>query len=69
MSCIGPGINEEQLERAYTEVITLLLDKYGIQKSEPYFLAERMLGMRIVLNKHLKQALRDLFYQQACEDF
>jgi hypothetical protein len=69
MPCMGPNINEEELHQAYNEIMTLLKEKYGLQKHQPFFLSERMIGMRAAYNEQLRQALRNLFFQQASEDF
>lgn len=69
MSCMGPSINEEELKRAYSDIMDLLNKNYDIQAHEPSFSVGRMKAFRETINAEFMAALRDVFMQQACEDF
>jgi hypothetical protein len=74
MPCAGPGVNEQEIERAYEEIMALLKEKYKVQDCGPISVltgrfSENYNKQREERNAALKAALRDLFVWQACEDF
>jgi hypothetical protein len=69
MPCMGPTINQQQVDKAYEEIMLLLKEKYGIQKHPPIIDEEQARVLRNVYNDLFKSALADLFMRQDCEDF
>lgn len=77
MPAMGPGVNIEQVNRAYEEIMALLAEKYDIRDRpiddvrpdlSKYFL-RNMETAREKVNVNLMKALLELFTCQACEDF
>lgn len=75
MACMGPSVNQQEVEQAYQDVLSLLKEKYKIQDEPPCcilhcgFIAQNMERMREDANNNLKAAIQTLFLNQACEDF
>jgi hypothetical protein len=66
---MGPGINEIEVSNAYKEIMALLKNKYKVQSHEPLLLKKTHGEQREKVNLKFREALRELFFQQACEDF
>ena len=69
MPCMGPNINEQEVSKAYKEIMELLKEKYRVQKHEPFLLEKLHNEHREKANLKFRESLRELFYQQACENF
>ncbi len=73
MPCMGPSVNEAEVDSALFRVLTLLADEYGVWADTPVtihpILYERMMNARVEATAKLRKAIYDCFMQQACEDF
>jgi hypothetical protein len=79
MPCMGPEVNDEHVVQATNEIMELLRNKYELQpndfitrKNGLYFCgwqAGQQAEARERVNTQLKEAVKALFMQQACEDF
>ena len=61
MPVIGPRENDSQVEKAYNEVLELLLTKYKLQQMPLSFHHNKYESDRIERNAVLKEAIRRLF--------
>lgn len=72
MPCMGPSIDELKVKEAQEEILKLLADKYGV--------LDHPISPRQAMSKHFKEyrekvladfnkAIREMFWQEACETF
>ena len=70
MPVMGPYENQEEVDKAYTDVLSLLKDKYRIQNDETFGpFREKYSVMRQERNNHLREAVRLLFQLDSWESF
>jgi len=66
MVVMGPSYNEKSVEEATKDVLSLLSEKYGIQKFPP---DEMYRSNRLDRNRYLKFAIQMLFELESWEAF
>lgn len=69
MPCQGPSVNEEEVEKADSAVLHLLLTEFGLfqqplDKLDPNFAVARQ---KVLAD--LKDTVREVLYQDACENW
>jgi hypothetical protein len=82
MACMGPSdkLAKKQAREAYKEVRKLLKERYGVvENNEPITYTSDGTSITVTLptfsqdrkiaEKKLREALEELFWIQACEDF
>jgi hypothetical protein len=78
MACMGPTISEKQITTVYNNVLAFLREKHNIFDQTPEQLEQYCEAVPIhrMLLKHrkkglklLKEALREVIIQDACENF
>lgn len=66
MPVIGPSYSDKRVEEATKDVLSLLSEKYGIQKFPP---EEMYRSNRLDRNRYLKFAIQMLFELESWESF
>ena len=70
MACMGPELSDRKVDKAYARIMEVLADEFDVKQREldgP--MSARNAGMRDAWNQNLKEALRQVIFQEECENF
>lgn len=70
MPCMGPTMpGEEEIDTVTTEVLNFLKEKYAVFTMPEDFIGKSFLDVRNKTISQLKEAIKQILIQEACEIF